>query len=424
MSSSAQISESLAAGALSIAVIGPDDERRQAIASALATGEDGILRSLQRFPARFPAQFPAQLSVPITVKEFCSYPLSLNKLPEMLAQRYGVVFIDLDGDRESALDAVQSISSFNSATVMVYSAQADRDLVIRCMRAGAREFLNLPLSPGDMAGALARVPIRDPDPRPAKNTDRKLMVFLGAKGGCGVTTVATSFAVALAQDSGQSTLLIDFGFPLGDAALKLNMMCDYSTLNALEDWNRLDANFLHSLLGTHSSGLLVLSAPGEFPTTQAPIEAIERLLAVARQNFHYVVVDIGSRQDLKETSLMDESADLYLVTQVGISELRNANRLITQFFSARGQKLQIVLNRYETHALGFDDAHIATALTRPAQWKIPDEDATGRRTLNSLAPLLLEDAPISKAIRKMTGAVCGLPPPDGKKKIFSIFGGG
>ena len=92
------------------------------------------------------------------------YPLNLDKLPEMLARRYDVVFIDLDGDRESALDAVQSISSVNSATVMVYSAQADRDMVIRCMRAGAREFLTLPLAPGDIAGALARVPIRDTQP--------------------------------------------------------------------------------------------------------------------------------------------------------------------------------------------------------------------------------------------------------------------
>jgi pilus assembly protein CpaE len=421
MSSSLQISESFVSGAspLSIAVIGPDDERRQAIASALAASEDGNLRSLEQFPARFPARFPAEL----TVQEFYSYPLNLDKLPEMLARRYDVVFIDLDGDRESALDAVQSISSVNSATVMVYSAQADRDMVIRCMRAGAREFLTLPLAPGDIAGALARVPIRDTQPGPTKNTDRKLMVFLGAKGGCGVTTIATSFAASLALESGQSTLLIDFGLPLGDAALQLGMVCDYSTLNALEDWNRLDANFLRSLLGVHSSGLSVLAAPGDFPRTQAPVEAINKLLAVACQSFQYVVVDIGSRQDLKETSLMDDSADLYLVTQVGISELRNANRLITQFFSSRGQKLQVVLNRYETHMLGFDDAHVATALTRPAQWKIPDEDKAGRRVKNSLAPLPLEDAPISKSVRKMTRAVCGLPPLDAKKKIFSIFGG-
>lgn len=411
MSSSLQISEPLAAGlsSLSIAVIGPDDERRRAITRALTGSEHENLPGMDEIPAR------------IKVQEFYSYPVNIDKLPVMLAERYDVVFIDLDSNRDSALDAVRAISFIKPATVMVYSAQADRDLVIRCMRAGAREFLNLPLAPGDMAGALARVPARAPDPLPTRPVHKKMMVFLGSKGGCGVTTVATSFAVSLAQESGQNTLLIDLGFPLGDAALQLGMACDYSTVNALDDWRRLDANFLRSLLGVHSSGLSVLAAPGEFPQTKASLDAIERLLAVARQSFQYVVVDIGSRHDLKESSLMDESAFLYLVTQVGISELRNANRLITQFFSARGQQLQVVLNRYESHALGFDDAHVATALTRPAEWKIPEEDTTGRRAHNALSPMALEDAPISKAVRKMTRAVCGLPPLDRKKKIFSIF---
>ena len=112
--------------------------------------------------------------------------------------------------------------------------------------------------------------------------------------------------------------------------MQLGMACDYSTANALEDWLRLDASFLHSLLAEHRSGLRILAAPGEFPRTQPPIQAYSKLLAVARQSFHYVVVDIGTRMDLKETVLFDESAWQYLVTQVGVSELRNANRLITR----------------------------------------------------------------------------------------------
>ena len=125
-----------------------------------------------------------------------------------------------------------------------------------------------------------------------------------------------------------------------------------------------------------------------------PTEAVDKLLAVARQNFDYVVVDVGSRLDLKDSALFDESATLYLITQVGVSELRNANRLISQYFFARGRSLQIVLNRYIPRSLGLDDKHIAKALTRPAQWTIPDDYATARRTRNTANPLVLEDSPI------------------------------
>jgi pilus assembly protein CpaE len=304
---------------------------------------------------------------------------------------------------------------------MVYSAKSDLKLAIRFMRAGAREFLTLPIGRADIAGALARASVRGPGNRPARKTARKLFVFLGSKGGCGVTTIASNFAVALAQESGQGTLLIDLGLPLGDAAINLGMVAEYSTNNALQDANRLDSNFLSSLLAKHSSGLFVLAAPGDFPKSEPPPDAIDKLLAVARQSFDYVVVDAGSRLDLRNTVLFEEPAIVYLVTQVGVSELRNSNRMISKFFAGRGRSLQIVINRYMPHALLFDEQHIAKALTRPAQWRIPDDYASARRTQNTASPLALEDSPISTVIRKMARTACGLPAEKEKKGSLGLF---
>jgi pilus assembly protein CpaE len=165
----------------------------------------------------------------------------------------------------------------------------------------------------------------------------------------------------------------------------------------------------------------VLPAPGEFSPLQVSDEAIDKLLSVARQCFDYVVVDAGARIDLRGTALFEESAVLYLVAQVGVTELRNSNRLISQFLSNRGRKLQIVLNRYTPHTLLFDDQQIDKALTRPAQWKIPDDYATARRTRNTATPVALEDSPISRAIRQMARTACGLPANPEKKKGFSLF---
>jgi pilus assembly protein CpaE len=384
--------------AMSIALIDPDEPRRKEVAGALAD------------------------FMGTTVQEYASFPAELNNLPQMLERHYDVILIGLDSDPEYALDLVESLSADSSTTVMVHSAQTSLDLAVRFMRSGAREFLTLPLLHSEMAGALARVSSRRSATPLGRRAPKKLFVFLGAKGGCGVTTIAANFAVALAQESGQKTLLIDFGVPLGDVAINLGIITEYSTANALQDTSRLDANFLHSLLAKHSSGLSVLAAPGEFSPVHASHDAIDKLLAVARQSFDYVIVDTGSRTDLRATALFEESAILYLIAQVGVSELRNSNRLISQFFSARGRKLQIVLNRYTPHALLFDDQQIAKALTRPAQWKIPDDYASARRTRNTAAPVALEDSPISKAIRQMARTACGLPANPEKKKGFSLFG--
>ena len=101
---------------------------------------------------------------------------------------------------------------------------------------------------------------------------------------------------------------------------------------------------------------------------------------------------------------------------------RNSNRLITQFFAARGNKLQIVLNRYMPHALLFDEQQITKALTRPAVWKIPDDYATARRINNKATPIALEDTPISNVIRQMARTACGMSANPDKKKGFSLFG--
>jgi pilus assembly protein CpaE len=389
-------SDAQSAGVLSIALIGPNEPRRKEVA-----------RALSAFPGG-------------TIREFAGFPPDLDVLPQMLEHHYDVVVIDLDSDPRYALEIVEAIYATGSATVMVYSAVADLDLALKCMRAGAREFLTLPLVPSEIAEALARISIRLPGTGNAKRPARKLFVFLGSKGGCGVTTIASNFAVSLAQESGQSTLLIDLGLPLGDAALNLGMVTEYSTTNAFQDYSRLDASFLSSLLARHSSGLAVLAAPGEFPRVQATNEAIDKLLTVARQNFDYVVVDAGSRLDLRGTALFEESANLYLITQIGVSELRNANRLITQFFSTRGAKLQVVLNRFIPHALGFDEKRIAKALTRPSDWKVPDDYATARRTQNTPTPIALENSPISRVIRMMARKAGGIS--KSKEKGFSLFG--
>jgi pilus assembly protein CpaE len=333
-----------------------------------------------------------------------------------------VVVIDLDSNPEYALQMVETICSHSTATVMVYSSKHDPDLLVRCMRAGAREFLTPPFAHASVAEAIGRATSRRVAARPARKTGGRLLVFLGAKGGAGVTTLACNFAVALAQESGQNTLLVDLDLPLGDAALNLGIVTEYSTVNALQDADRLDASFLHKLLTKHSSGVSVLAAPGKFPQFHATNEAIDKLMQIARQEFENVVVDVGARLDLTDSALFRDAYTIYLVTQAGIPELRNSNRLISQFFTVGSPKLEIVINRYEPRSLGVTDETITKALTRPANWKIPNDYAAVRQMQNTATPLVLAESAVSKLIRQMATAICGQRATQPKKKGFRLFG--
>jgi pilus assembly protein CpaE len=383
---------------LTIGIMGPDEQRLKAVSTALS--EHHGLR----------------------VTEFASYPPKLEDLPQKLAQSYDVVMIDVDTDPEYSFGIVESLCASGRNYVMAYSARADMKLAVRFMRAGVREFFTLPIDAPELTAALKRAaayratPVNEED-----KTRGKLFVFLGTKGGCGVTTLAANFALALAQESDRGTVLIDLGIPLGDVAINLGIVTEYSVDAALQFPERLDARLLSTLAVKHSSGLSVLAGPNDFPESAPTQDAVNRLLKSTRENYEFVVVDVGSRVDLMGSSLFDESATIFLITQVGISEMRTANRMITKFFPKRGENLQIVLNRYKSNDLLFDENKINEALTRQAQWKIPDDYAAARRKRDTAEPMVLADSAIAHSIRQMAKSVGGLIAPESEKKGFFRF---
>jgi pilus assembly protein CpaE len=389
----------LGANLLSVALIGPREHTRMAVADSLMGSTSGVPRQLPFYP-------------------------EIDQVPKLIELSFDVIIIELDSDPETALDLVESLCADGAATVMVYSSKADSELMIRCMRAGAREFLTLPFTPGTVAEAMVRAAVRRTSIRTAvpKRPDGKLCVFFGAKGGAGVTTLASNFAVSVARESGRKTLLLDLDMPFGDVALSLGLTGQYSTADALQNYSRIDANFLSRLLVKHESGLWVLASPGKVISVPMVSDAVNKLLAVARQDFEYVVVDTGSRLDLASTALFEADALVYLVSQVGLSELRNSNRIISELFKADFPRLEIVLNRYTPSSLGIDEEHITKALTRRAQWKIPDDSATVRKLQGTATPLIMADSQISRVIRQMARAVCGLAAEsEKKKKIIGLF---
>ena len=258
-----------------------------------------------------------------------------------------MALINVTAGSDQAFRLTESLSANGRTYLMAYSTQVDMKLAISFMRAGAREFLTLPFDTAEVTAALERASNHISAPQQDDKVSGKLFVFLGTKGGCGVTTLASNFALALAQESELETLLIDLGLPLGDVAINLGMKSSYSVANALQHTGRLDANFLSSLVAKHETGLSVLAAAGEFSDKPPTMSAIDTLLTVARQNFDFVVVDAGSRVNLMGSTLFEPSAAVYLITQVGISELLTANRMIRQFFAGAEISLQIVLNRYK-----------------------------------------------------------------------------
>jgi len=178
---------------------------------------------------------------------------------------------------------------------------------------------------------------------------------------------------------------------------------------------------LTSLIVRHQSGLFVLPAPSEMTGTRFEHDAVFKLLRVARQEFDYVVVDAGSRFEGQEAYMVDDSATIFLVTQIGIPELRNSNRLIRQIVTEGGPKVEIVVNRFDSNSGEIEEGQIKKALTQPINWRIPNDYAAVRRMQNLGVPLSREDSHIGRTLLQMAESISGVAPAPKQKKRFGLF---
>ena len=110
--------------AVSCVLICPNDRRRQAFTNAIQGQHAKLLRQYGAYPS----------------------PESLLAAAEMDCD---AVVVDIDSDPDLALDLVEAVcSQCPASTVMVYARGENQDLLVRSMRAGAREFLADPLAAG------------------------------------------------------------------------------------------------------------------------------------------------------------------------------------------------------------------------------------------------------------------------------------
>src|SRR5689334_8797392 len=176
-------------------------------------------------------------------------------------------------------------------------------------------------------------------------------------------------------------------------------------------------------MAKHTSGLMVLSAPDTIPALQPTKDGMERLLQVAREDFAYVVVDAGSHSIDMYEALFQQASTVYLISQISIADLRNANRFVSRYFSGPDrEKLEIVLNRHVTRNLEIDEAAISKALTRPPKWRVPNDFAAARTAQNSGVSLASGKSPVARVLAEMAAAASGQVSAPEKKKKFGLFG--
>jgi pilus assembly protein CpaE len=333
------------------------------------------------------------------------------------ARRPDLIVVDLPDDRSAGSDGpparmVETLArAFPEAAVFASGVNPSADFVIEIIRAGAVEFLVRPVQPAHLAAALEKLLRLRRAPQPAQRAGRITSVF-SSKGGLGVTTVATNVAVCLAERAPRRTLLVDLDTRQSDVATFLNLRATYSVMDALENTDRLDASFLQGLVSQHSSGLVVLPAPGRIERTQMTPEQVQVMLEVVRSHFDHVVLDLRHDLDPGTVSALEASDTILFVTGLTVSALRSAAGAITAFrhLGLNTARLKVIVMREGTGA-DVTLKHAQDTIGLPIHWRTPSDYHTVVSAINSGEPVVTASprSKIARSLRDLAGTLVSRP---------------
>ena len=299
----------------------------------------------------------------------------------------------VDGRRAPA-EAMATIERLRTggatAAIFMVAAEASPELILQSMRAGANEFFAWPLQDNAFHEALTRTAGRVQSSSSTRPQAYVLM-FLGAKGGVGTTTLAVNCAVDLARMSGRSTAIVDLKPGVGEVGLFLGVRSRYTLLDALDNLHRLDGEFLRELVGKHKSGVEILGGSEQFdrpgPNDGPAVEEVMRLLSA---QYDFVIIDGGTQLNPANIAAMYAADAICVVANPDVASVRNTQRVLERIrqLGPTADRVRLLLNR-AAEPYPIPPAQIEAALGHPIHQRFPSDYRTVAMAINSGVPLTL-----------------------------------
>jgi pilus assembly protein CpaE len=329
------------------------------------------------------------------------------------------------------LAAIERLRAAHPTTaIFAIAGTTEPELILQAMRAGANEFFTWPPQQDAFYGAVRRTAARRETAQAAARQPSATLVFFGAKGGSGTTTVAVNCAVELARLTKRGTIILDLKSCLGEVALFLGVRPRFTLLDAIENLHRLDKDFLRELVARHKSGLEILAGSEQFDRPGAGDSgAIEELFRVLAKTHDYIVVDAGNAVNSCTLAALYAADTIFLVTNPDVPSVRNAQRLVDRVrqVGAGGERVRILLNRASEPFL-IAPKQIETALGYSIHHTFTSDYKTVSTALNSGVPLALTNhSELAEQFDRFTQGIISpgeavVKPVADKKRSFLSFG--
>jgi pilus assembly protein CpaE len=291
-------------------------------------------------------------------------PVLLAEYPRMgsiaaLAAKNGVniCFLDAATNAEHAQVLISEVAP--AVPVVALLVRNDADLILRCLRRGACEFLT-DTAVDSLRGVFERLG-RSRTSAPHQPAG-KIWCVIPGKPGCGASTLAVHLAIQARAASG-AVLLVDADPLAASAAFQLKLKPEFHLGDMLRDWKRMDGD-LWDRLTISAHGIDVLPAPDDPATRLDTARQAAELCAFWRDRYQTVVIDLADVRSAADSGFAAVADTIFLVTSNELAALQTTRRALSCLDQAMPDRsrLRLVLNRY-TPATGLKREDVQKALS-------------------------------------------------------------
>jgi pilus assembly protein CpaE len=227
--------------------------------------------------------------------------------------------------------------------VVVIGHSNDISLYRELIGSGVSDYLVGPISMADFMTAVSEIFV-NPEAGPLG----KVIAFIGAKGGCGSSTMCHNVAWSISSRYRNDVVLADLDLPFGTANINLDQDPPQGIAEAVFSPERLDDIMLDRLLAKCAEHLSLLAAPSTLDRTyDFDKNAFTAILEVAQRGAPCVVVDVPHAWNAWTRQILASADEVVITACPELANLRNAKNLIDTLVDLRpnDHKPRLIMNQ-------------------------------------------------------------------------------
>jgi len=280
--------------------------------------------------------------------------LATGELPDLIL--LDIMIPDLNGYEIAR--AVRSTPETENIPIIMFTARSQVDDKVEGLEAGADAYITKPARPRELFAQvnsiLKRSPQRISGTQAAPAAKGIVIGVISAKGGIGISTLATNLAIEIHNQSGKPTILSDFRPGQGTISMDLDVHNTSGMIKLLDE--DLGPDFSSTIAGSlleHKTGILTLLS-SYHPSDSKYItygDKYQKIIQEIRSHADYIIVDLGPSLSPIVTKVLPECDKILVCLEPSPGNITHTRALIQDLINngiGEGRFIIVLINRQQS----------------------------------------------------------------------------